>query len=235
MPATHLLRERLTGSIGDSGLFYESHLRSWFRGTTPLERLLRQPQMQGVTPKISAPANQPPTGALPTQPANASTQPATTAAEAAPKEMAEARTEVARSATPLPLEQSETLQNILRHQLELLVTPVLRWEGEVWPGLFMNLVLELPRQESEVLSSEDGRRKDSADEYQAQLELTLEGLGELRASLLLRDDHLTLTVATPSQALYGLMESGRALLEERLQREGLNSDLQLLLKDTNSD
>lgn len=225
VPGAQVLGERLSASIRDSGLFYESHLKSWFRGSLPMERLLRQPQMQATGQQLSPPAS------TDTSSARQGVQ----ASESAAREGFEVRSEVGRASPALQLEQSETLQSLLRHQLELLVNPVLRWEGEVWPGLFMSLVLELPRQDVEEPGGEAKPGSDADEQCRAELDLVVEGLGELQASLLLAGEHLSLKVTTPSPPLYALMNSGRPVLEERLQSAGLSSDLQVLLKESDSD
>lgn len=38
----------------------------------------------------------------------------------------------------------ESLQSLVRQQLDMLVMPVIRWEGDVWAGIFMALVIHMP-------------------------------------------------------------------------------------------
>ncbi|WP_028104785.1 flagellar hook-length control protein FliK [Pseudoduganella violaceinigra] len=45
-PDTGMLREGLQRALGDSGLFYESHVAEWAEGKRPLQDLQREPQMQ---------------------------------------------------------------------------------------------------------------------------------------------------------------------------------------------
>jgi hypothetical protein len=45
--APETLAAALHEAVGNSGLFYESHLAEWSAGTRPLATLLREPQMQG--------------------------------------------------------------------------------------------------------------------------------------------------------------------------------------------
>ena len=40
------LANRLQASVGQSGLFYESHLQSWYRGEMSGARLAQEPQMR---------------------------------------------------------------------------------------------------------------------------------------------------------------------------------------------
>lgn len=224
-----LLQERLSTAIRDSGLFYESHLKSWFRGTLPVERLLRQPQMQGYAPASSTSS---PSSATPS--ASGVRGQAAPSAETIAREPSDNKLESLRGTIP-PLDQSETLQSLLRHQLELLVAPVLRWEGEIWPGLFLSLVLELPRQEVEESHREDRQESATADECHAELSLALEGLGSLQARLHLREDHLNLVMTTGSSHLYALMQTSRDALMERLNTAELITDLHLVLEEVSDD
>jgi hypothetical protein len=43
-PTRHLLPVRLSQTVSESGLFYESHLAKWNRGTLSIESILREPQ-----------------------------------------------------------------------------------------------------------------------------------------------------------------------------------------------
>lgn len=43
-PTRHLLPVRLSQTVSESGLFYESHLAKWNRGTQSIESILREPQ-----------------------------------------------------------------------------------------------------------------------------------------------------------------------------------------------
>lgn len=48
------LRAALAQAVGESGLFYESHLAQWFAGQRPLAALLREPQARIATAQTSA-------------------------------------------------------------------------------------------------------------------------------------------------------------------------------------
>jgi len=43
-PSRHMLPVRLSQTVSESGLFYESHLAKWSRGSLTLESILREPQ-----------------------------------------------------------------------------------------------------------------------------------------------------------------------------------------------
>ncbi|HDR9394372.1 TPA: flagellar hook-length control protein FliK, partial [Burkholderia multivorans] len=48
------LRAALAQAVGESGLFYESHLAQWFAGQRPLATLLREPQARIASAQTSA-------------------------------------------------------------------------------------------------------------------------------------------------------------------------------------
>lgn len=130
--------------------------------------------------------------------------------------------------TPLRLPTLETiddtLQGIIRHQLELLVTPTLRWEGDIWSGLFMALSLQLPETLDERAGSGEEERKEGDDDpvWHSQLSLRLPRLGELDVQMHLRSTSINLTLQSGSEACLASLEAGREDLEGRLRRCGLD-------------
>ncbi|MGC3874987.1 flagellar hook-length control protein FliK [Halomonas sp. GXIMD04776] len=123
----------------------------------------------------------------------------------------------------------ESLQGILRHQLELLVTPTLRWEGDLWSGVFMALVIQVPEQLGKHAEQEKDQGQDEKDQeavWHSQLRLELPRLGELEVQLHLRDTSLRLVLQSESAACTGLLNDERNALSERLQRCGF-SDVQV--------
>lgn len=124
------------------------------------------------------------------------------------------------------LEINESLQSLVRHQLELLATPVLRWEGDVWSGIFMALMIQMPgmsggqREPGAGSEGEEGDEepKEKQESWSSELTLDIHDLGRLQVSLLLKqEDHLDLTLRAPSAGVLERLEAGRASLLARLQ------------------
>jgi hypothetical protein len=116
-------------------------------------------------------------------------------------------------------------QNVVRHQLEMLATPspVLRWEGDVWSGVFMALVVQMPQggqQGGE--QSTPGERDEDADQgaWQTQMSLQVNGLGKLDVKLRFAPKQLDITLVAESQAVLARLHSGEADLRTRLQACG---------------
>jgi hypothetical protein len=66
---TARLAGRLRQALGESGLFYESHLREWSQGERPIAQLLREPQAALSRPETRALAAEMPVGGdLPVEP-----------------------------------------------------------------------------------------------------------------------------------------------------------------------
>ncbi|WP_442488225.1 flagellar hook-length control protein FliK [Halomonas litopenaei] len=116
----------------------------------------------------------------------------------------------------------ESLAPLVRHQLEMLATPVLRWEGDVWTGLFMALAIHPPQREPDHQGGGKGRddNKDEEHAWRTELELELAEHGSLRVSALLGDEHLSLHLATSAEALRDRLEQGRETLVQRLEGHG---------------
>ena len=112
----------------------------------------------------------------------------------------------------------EMLQGLVRHQLELLVAPVLRWEGQVWPGIFLAMQIQVPTEDERGAAQRESAsgEGDGEAEWQAQLSLQLNRLGSLDLSLRWRGDRLNLLVSSPSDELLAGIERDRQALCERL-------------------
>ncbi|MDT8879175.1 flagellar hook-length control protein FliK [Halomonas saccharevitans] len=120
----------------------------------------------------------------------------------------------------------ESLQGIVRHQLEMLVTPTLRWEGDVWSGLFMALMVPLPpghqeRQGSE--ESESQRRDGEQRGWRSEIDLEITGLGRLKASLWMEADRVEIDLRLAQESTRQRLESGLDHLRSRLAGHGFET------------
>ncbi|MGS2742052.1 flagellar hook-length control protein FliK [Halomonas sp. LS-001] len=295
------LAARLEGSVRDSGLFYEAHLKRWFQGDTPRQQLLREPQMQpGVRPlpmatfagqplpginnpvlpngpplllptalpfmlspnsplglalqaqgssangafiqsgslllpvnssALSANSSALPSGGSPASqpPANAPlAQPPTQAADALRSELAAGRELLELSSARQREVVHESLQSLVRQQLEMLVTPTLRWEGDVWAGIFMALVVNLPSREGG--SDEGNEQGEPEDGWRSEMRLDVPNLGEFNVALWLYRGTLSVDFTTDSDDVQQQLNEGLAVLEQRLSALDLRK-VQLKVRD----
>ncbi|WP_111414064.1 flagellar hook-length control protein FliK [Billgrantia lactosivorans] len=130
----------------------------------------------------------------------------------------------ARSAGGEPVHES--LQGVVRHQLEMLVTPVLRWEGDVWSGIFMALMIQLPagaRHEHDGAAQGDDEAQQES--WHSELQLTVPSLGEIRVAMWLQEKTVRLQLLTREDASLMLLQKGLPQLEQRLHDAGLTTVL----------
>ncbi|MDX5376343.1 MAG: flagellar hook-length control protein FliK [Halomonas sp.] len=116
----------------------------------------------------------------------------------------------------------ESLQGLVRHQLEMLVAPVLRWEGDVWSGIFMALMIQLPagaRHEHE--GAPQGEEEAQQETWHSELQLTVPSLGEIRVAMWLQEKQVRLQLLARDDASLEVLERGLPQLENRLQKAGL--------------
>lgn len=116
----------------------------------------------------------------------------------------------------------EALQPIVRQQLEMLTTPVLRWEGDLWSGIFMALFLQ-PGQVEPRNPSEQNQQSDKSKDrsWRSELELTVRGLGALSVGVHLKEKHLHLLFVANDDVVTKL-ESKESILRDRLRKLGLS-------------
>jgi len=108
----------------------------------------------------------------------------------------------------------ESLQSLVRQQLEMLVMPTIRWEGDVWAGIFMALVINLPaREEGQENKQQDGEPDGG---WRSDMQLDVPSLGSFNASLWLYRNVLSIDFTTESAAAYQRIDSGLPALEKRL-------------------
>lgn len=248
-PSASSLANRLEGSIRDSGLFYESHLKRWFQGESSRQQLLREPHMQPgprpllpasiatfVTPPLAPSALSagnanvailPNSLLVPVSNQTAFVRPVAlmdnTLPAGAQRDAASANTEMttARALEDISTMRGsreivhESLQNLVRQQLDMLVMPAIRWEGDVWAGIFMALVIHLPSREGE---REDAQQApDAEDEWRSDMQLNVPNVGAFSASLRLYQSVLSIDLTTDSVATHEQLEQGLERLESRLQ------------------
>ncbi|SDN88166.1 hook-length control protein FliK [Halomonas shengliensis] len=116
----------------------------------------------------------------------------------------------------------ESLQGVVRHQLEMLVTPTLRWEGDVWSGLFMALLVQppvgerLPREgDQEEPAGEDARRT-----WRSDIDLEVQGAGRVTASLWMQAARLEIDMWVADPDALARLQEGLDALRSRLGAHG---------------
>ena len=109
------------------------------------------------------------------------------------------------------------LEGVLRHQLEMLAAPVLRWEGAPWAGAFMALTLQPPphQPERQHPDEEQQSRQDADAPWQTRLTLRLARLGEVTVNLQLGAQRLALDLQGEPDAAER-MNTASGILRERL-------------------
>jgi len=200
------LASRLQASVGQSGLFYESHLQSWYRGEMSGARLAQEPQMRLSRPPETAVAGRAEGRRV-------------TGGDEAPQP----------APRPLSDDANQALQGILRHQLETLATPVLRWEGDVWSGIFMALLIQVPadaprqpRGDGEPGSDGD-EAGDDQGRWRSELTVDLAALGTVRVRLDWRGDDLGIDLDTRSERVAEQLRAGSRRLTAGLEGCGFEA------------
>jgi hypothetical protein len=137
---------------------------------------------------------------------------------------AEVAARLARAEVRQPIHES--LQGIVRHQLELLATPVLRWEGDVWSGIFMALMVQPPanrREEGGGRGEDAGQEGDPEDqEWHSSMVLRVSGLGEVGVKLWLQESRVELELAAEDPEVRDALEQGVDRLKARLEAQDLS-------------
>ena len=121
----------------------------------------------------------------------------------------------------------ESLQGLVRHQLELLATPVLRWEGDVWTGIFMALMVQPPPRRDEGRQPADEEASEREDDSDAQhwhssMTLRVSGLGEVGVTLWLSETRLDLELVAADDEVRAALARGIGRLRSRLEAYDLN-------------
>ncbi|OLO03295.1 flagellar hook-length control protein FliK [Salinicola socius] len=128
---------------------------------------------------------------------------------------------------------SESLQSLVRHQLDLIAAPNLRWEGQVWPGVPMTMLLtELPVDRrfddgSESAFDRPEREGEShGGDWRAEVQLRLPSLGVIDIVFLARGESpLQVEVNPADEAARAQLRQELTPLRERLAPLGANVEL----------
>lgn len=220
----------LQNALSASGLFYESHLHEWISGTRPAAELAREPQAQlsGSLKPAPPPAPQDATNVdLARLAANmreigegahkllglireAQVQPANTAAIDADV--------IAPSQSALPAVEPEAAR-MINLQLNALEHQMVRWQGQLWPGMPM---------EWEVLEDKPEGGGSQADPQQSAWTSTvrfeLPHLGGVAATIRLAGDRVHVQVATQTEDTAATVRAFGGMLADALDAAGTPLD-----------
>lgn len=213
----------LRQSIQTSGLFYEAHLLRWYQGRLPRSLLLLEPQMRHVA-RHSGRKSTAADGAGPRDSPSPHRGPSTqgNAAHGMPGVSYGSRgqplplsTRTGLDAASLPSAQPpghEThhgevvrsgLEPIVRHQLEMMASPVLRWEGSPMSGMFLTWILEPPGDEPHGHARDDeADRTPSAEQaWRSRLRVVVRRLGELQLDVRVHPRRVDVDMLVPAPAI----------------------------------
>lgn len=121
-------------------------------------------------------------------------------------------------------DQNDTLQSVVRHQLEMLVTPSLRWEGMLWPGVMLAMTLQ-------QWSGGDGQDADGQAQPQghdtspwhSEMNISLPHLGDVHIDMTLRAERASLSISAPEGAALERLSEQASALHERLEALGVQA------------
>lgn len=186
-----VLNAVLKNAIGESGLFYESHVAEWSAGKRPLADLQREPQMQRVLAAVGTPEPAPAAG-------NAGAgAPTTVHATAAGADPATA--------------QFINLQLTSQEQGRV------AWQGQLWPG--QDLAWQISRDPDQPRQRQDGGAEPPPP-WRSALRLRFPLLGEIGATVVLAGDQLHIQLQAGSPQVGSTLRARAAELQRALEASG---------------
>jgi len=206
-PATDasLLSRMLQQGLRESGLFYESHLASWFGGDYPLEEILKEPQGR-LSPRLPQSIEQ--TGI-----------PADLLARAGLRtgsnEIMEALFKKAGTSMAHEGIADQRALPIISEQLSALQSGQLLFRGDLFPGQS----LEWKVAERDAGRNESGGRERS---WETSVTINLPSLGVVTALLTLDGTRVAIKIDAENSSTVPILEEGRARLTEQLEGAGLD-------------
>lgn len=220
------LAAALKAGVESSGLFYESHLADWVAGQRSLAAIRTEPQ--AALPVATAAAEAAPSGltlttAMATATATTSTMTAVPATDSNPPAASSARAADAGINTSLP-----ALQAIVSAQLDILDSGQLRWQGELWPGMPVEIRLQregvdTPPDDGEPgdASQNGGSDATTGRRWQARLLTDLPALGKVNTLFTLHADRLDVKLNCLQDGTATVLQSAALRLADGLQSAGI--------------
>lgn len=226
LPPAGAIATVLSRLVGQSGLFYESHLAQFAAGNRTLPELKLEPQARLVGESIADvatvsdssadPALQAPV--LETAHARKNFMVAmqvTDVSSPADKRNDDSAPSSARSA-PVFAGIHQDAVALVRQQLEVLATSVFRWSGEAWPSVPMDW--EIHAEERQPHTAEEAMPQT----WSTRLALTLPTLRDVDVRISLSGHALQVRVAASEEATRMRLGQARAELPARLGAHGLD-------------
>lgn len=235
------LAAKLSQSVRESGLFYESHLSKWLNGKLSSAHLQREPQMlltRGAQVPLdhhgdsrSRPGHGLPQGAGggdPAPPPGATLKAlasllATGKLPVADAAMERVATHVDNSSSavttraenaPLPAGVEDKLFSVVRQQLEVLGSQHLQWQGELMSGQPVKIEIEAePRYGEEEGTTEEG----SQGNWSSSFTIALPMLGTIRFQVRRVAEQLAVEVFPQQKSTAMLLKASRDQTAQQLQ------------------
>lgn len=107
---------------------------------------------------------------------------------------------------------------IVRQQLEMLATPVFRWEGEAWRGTPMDWAIHQEYEEPQATSESEAVQR----VWTTRLMMTLPALRDVEVHVILTDTKLQVRLAARQNATVDLLGAAGGALQKRFEALGLN-------------
>lgn len=197
----------LAKAVGQSGLFYESHQAQWLEGEISQQSLQAEPQGRldlQARPTLSAHP----------QPASAGRDAKAQETERGVQSPIATAVKSGES-DALSLSVPGAIRSLVHQQLESLVSQQMVWQGQVWPGQTLEWKIDVPEREG-------GGNQDAEEQaWKSSLRLSLPGLGELDAELILNSAGVAIRIKASDQAAAERLRSALPDLADALAAAGV--------------
>ncbi len=200
-----LLSRVLQQGLRESGLFYESHIASWFGGDYLLEEILKEPQGR-LSPRLSQSVEQ--SGIPAEELARAGVRTGST-------EIMEALFKKAGTSMAHEGIADQRSLPIISEQLSALQNGQLLFRGDLFPG---------QRLEWTVAERDAGRNLSGGRErsWETSVTINLPRLGAITAMLNLDGKRVAVKISAETSTTVPILEAGRARLTEQMEGAGLD-------------
>jgi len=198
-----ILATALRNAVTFSGLFYESHLLQWYLGEIPFSDMLREAR-SGSQLKIRSDQG---------KAKDAITSDETGVdAEESENNMVAALFSENESAEESSVFSLKARMELVRDQLNLLMSGTFAWRGEVMTGHEMEWLVE---------RDPDGEDTEGTPAWRTSLSISLPNLGLVSATLTLAGEGIEGTVRTRLPETAAILRNEIGILEERLEGAGI--------------